>query len=154
MSKEYISNYDKFPVVPVADSSSCDVGWQAIGRGIKARVAPGRFVICAECYPGCFERQIEEELVKALQPQVVVRVAECYLPESAILSLCARDLGDDPVFAVMNNYELSEFLDERELTKKRADLGGASRLALVIGTGAALLAEKWDLLVYCDLARW
>ena len=123
-------------------------------RRLKASVRPGRFVICVECYPGCFETEIEKELVSALEPQCVMRAGECYLPESAILSLCARDLGDDPVFAFMGKYELSEFLDERELAKQRSRLSQASGLVLVIGTGATLLAEQWDLLVYCDMARW
>jgi hypothetical protein len=57
-----------------------------------------------ECYPGCFEKQIERELISALNPALVVRAGECYLPGSAIRSLCERDLGDDPVFAFMGKY--------------------------------------------------
>jgi hypothetical protein len=155
MSKPYISNYDKYPVVRVSDSrDGCELGWDAIGRRLKASVRPGRFVICVECYPACFEKEIEKQLVSALKPQVVLRAEECYLPESTIQSLCARDLGDDPVFAFMGKYELAEFLDERELVKRRSRLRQASGLVFVIGTGAALLAEQWDLLVYCDMARW
>jgi mannose-6-phosphate isomerase class I len=155
MSKSYISNYDKYPLVRVSDSrDDCETGWDAIGRLLKASVRPGRFVICVECYPGCFEKEIEKQLVSALKPQIVLRAEECYLPESAIQSLCAHDLGDDPVFAFMGKYELSEFLDERELVKQRSRSRQASGLVVVIGTGATLLAEQWDLLVYCDMARW
>jgi hypothetical protein len=155
MSKSYISNYDKYPLVRVSDSQDgCETGWDAIGRLLKASVRPGRFVICVECYPGCFEKEIEKQLVSALKPQIVLRAEECYLPESTIQSLCARDLGDDPVFAFMGKYELSEFLDERELVKQRSRSRQASGLVVVIGTGATLLAEQWDLLVYCDMARW
>ena len=155
MSKLYISNYDKYPSVRVSDSrDGCETGWNAIGRRLKSRVRPGRFVICVECYPGCFEKEIEGQLVNALQPEIVLRTAECYLPESAIQSLCARDLGDDPVFAFMGKYELSEFLNEHELAEQRSRLQQASSTVLVIGTGASLVAEQWDLLVYCDMARW
>ena len=155
MSKPHISNYDKYPLVRVSDSrDGCETGWDAIGRLLKASVRPGRFVICVECYPGCFEKEIEKQLVSALKPQIVLRAEECYLPESTIQSLCARDLGDDPVFAFMGKYELSEFLDERELVKQRSRSRQASGLVVVIGTGATLLAEQWDLLVYCDMARW
>src|SRR5579862_4793554 len=155
MPKPYISTYDKYPLVRVSGSrDGCETGWDAIGRRLKASVQPGRFVICVECYPGSFEKEIESQLVKALTPQVVVRAEESYLPEIAIQALCARDLGDDPVFAFMGKYELSEFLDDRELAKQRSRLQGASGVVLVIGTGATLLAEKWDLLVYCDMARW
>jgi mannose-6-phosphate isomerase class I len=155
MPKPDISTYDKYPLVRVSDArDGCETGWDAIGQRLKATVQPGRYVICVECYPGCFEKEIEEQLVKALAPQVVLRAEECYLPEKDIQSLCARDLGDDPVFAFMGKYELSEFLDERELAKQRSRLQQASGTVLVIGTGATLLAEKWDMLVYCDMARW
>ncbi len=155
MPRPTISNYDKYPLVGVSDSrDGCETGWDAIGRRLKASVRPGRFVICVECYPGCFEKDIEKQLVSALQPQMVLRAEDCYLPESTIQSLCARDLGDDPVFAFMGKYELSEFLDEREFAKQRSRLRQAAGLALVIGTGATLLAEQWDMLVYCDMARW
>ena len=116
------------PSVRVSDSrDGCEMGWDAIGRRLKASVQPGRFVICVECYPGCFEKEIEKQLVSALKPQIVLRAEECYLPESAIQSLCARDLGDDPVFAFMGKYELSEFLDERELAKQRDPLAAGIR---------------------------
>ena len=111
-------------------------------------------MVCVECYPGCFEKEIEKHLVDALKPRLVLRAEECYLPEAAIQSLCARDLGDDPVFAFMGKYELHEFLDERELAKQKSRLSQASGLTLVIGTGATLVAEQRDLLVYCDMARW
>jgi mannose-6-phosphate isomerase class I len=155
MSRPYISNYDKYPVVPVSDSrDDCETGWPAIARRLQSSIRAGRFVICVECYPGCFEKEIEKHLVDALKPQMVLRAAACYLPEAAIQSLCARDLGDDPVFAFKGKYELHEFLDERELAKQRTRLSQASGLALVIGTGANLVAEHCDLLVYCDMARW
>lgn len=153
MSKPYISNYDKFPVVQVSDQS-CEVGWAAIAGRLKNAIRPGRFLVCVECYPGCYEEQIEAELVRGLAPQEIIRVRDCYLPEKSIEALTARDLGDDPVFAFMNNYELIEFLDETKLAVKRSELSDAKGLVLVIGTGATLLAEKWDLLVYCDMARW
>ena len=155
MSTPKRSTYDKQPVVSVsANADVCDVGWHAIAQRLKASIHPGRFVLCVECYPGCFEKEIERELVSALNPALVVRAGECYLPERAIQSLCARDLGDDPVFAFMGKYEVSEFLDEREVTKQRLGLSEATGLVLVIGTGATMVAETWDLLMYCDMARW
>jgi mannose-6-phosphate isomerase class I len=155
MSNVHRSSYDKHPFVRVsADADACDVGWPSIAQRLKANIGPGGFVVCVECYPGCFEKQIEQALVSALNPAVVIRAGECLLPEPAIQALCNRDLGDDPVFAFMSNYVLSEFMDEREVGKRRLRIKQATGLVLVIGTGASLIAETWDLLVYCDLARW
>jgi hypothetical protein len=153
MSKPYVANYDKYPVVPVSDAR-CDVGWDEIVLRLKSKIRTGRFVVCVECYPGCDLRVIEFNLSRALRPQAILCTCDCYPGESAITALTARDLGDDPVFGFMNNYELSEFLDEGKLRQKRGELEPATGLVLVIGTGATLLAEHWDLLIYCDLARW
>ncbi len=155
MSTRSPSNYDKYPAVTVASSrESCDVGWRSIGQRLKSKVRPGRFVLCVECYPGCFEADIERELVAALQPGAIVRAKECYRPENAILAQCEPDLGDDPVFGFMNRHLVSDFLDEREVGKKKQRLSQTSGLVLAIGTGSSLIAEAWDLLVYCDMARW
>src|SRR6185369_1050345 len=155
MSSRSKSNYEKHPVVPVVGAEgACDVGWEAIISRLKQAIRPGRFVVCVECYPGCFEAEIERELIRALKPSVVLSTAGCFLPEKAILELCEHDLGDDPVFAFMNHYEISDFLDSSRLSSSRTKLEAVTGLTLVIGTGATLIAVKPDLLVYCDMARW
>jgi mannose-6-phosphate isomerase class I len=149
------SRYDKYPVIKVSDSNeSCDQGWHSIAQRLKAHIPNSRSVVCVECYPGCFEEEIERELSHGLRPDLVLRAKECYLPESQIRALCEHDLGDDSVFAFMNRFEVSDFLDERALAHSRLRLNEASGLVLVVGTGASLIAQNWDLLVYCDLARW
>ena len=155
MSKTSKSNYDKFPFLLVEGSAErCAVGWAAIGRTLKAKISPGRFVLCVECYPGSMENEIERALVAELLPETVLRSSECFLPPDAIEALCARDLGDDPVFAFMNNYEVAEFLDPAKLVAAQKKIAEARGTVLVIGTGASLLATSWDLLLYCDMARW
>jgi mannose-6-phosphate isomerase class I len=155
MSLPFKSNYDKYPAVKVSSSrESCQVGWASIAQRLKSKIKPGRFVVCVECYPGCFESEIERELVAALNPSAVIRASECYRSENAILAACEKDLGDDPVFGFMNHHEISDFLDEHEVAEKRSALNAARGLILVIGTGASAIAESWNLLLYCDLARW
>jgi len=153
MSKQNRSNYDKFPVVPVSDNR-CAVGWAEIAARLKGNVRHGRFILAVECYPGCFEDQIQTQLVAALHPQVVVRAADAYLPQERIRAQTARDLGDDPVFGFMSNYELEEFLDPAKLAPLQKRIEGATGLVLVVGTGATLIAPAYDLLVYADMARW
>ncbi len=150
------SNYDKFPFIPVrSESSECAVGWDAIAHGLHERIRPGKFVLCVECYPGCFEDQIEQELTVRLKPAQVERARDAYKTEAEINARFERDLGgDDPVFGRMNNCELSDFLNERGITEAKRRLSQASGLVIVVGTGASLLAEDSDLLVYADMARW
>jgi hypothetical protein len=155
MSATYKSTYDKHPVIRVSESSKdCQVGWDSITKCIQARISPGPYVICVECYPGCFEEEIEDQLARALRPSLIVSARDCYLPDYKIREICEHDLGDDPVFAYMNHFTVSDFLDERRVEESQAKLRAAQGVVVVLGTGASLIAEKWDLLVYCDLARW
>lgn len=153
MLKQNRSNYDKFPVVPVSDKR-CAVGWTEIAMRIRNSIRPGHFIVAVECYPGCFEQEIQDQLVAELKPQSVVSASDVYLSEEKIRAVTARDLGDDPVFGFMNNYELNEFFDPAKVAATRRKIEQASGLVLVIGTGATLIAEHWDLLVYADMARW
>ena len=153
MLKQNRSNYDKFPVVPVSDKR-CAVGWTETAMRIRNSIRPGHFIVAVECYPGCFEQEIQDQLVSVLKPQAVISARDVYLPEESIRAVTARDLGDDPVFGFMNNYELDEFLDPAKVAAARRKLEQASGLVLIIGTGATIIAEHWDLLVYADMARW
>jgi mannose-6-phosphate isomerase class I len=149
------STYDKSPQIAVSASArDVQVGWRAIVERLKGEVRRHPFLLCIECYPGCFEREIERDLCENLRPDSVFRAADCYLSESEIKSLCEPDLGDDPVFGRMSRHEIGDFLDGSRLANARSQIQHANGLVLVIGTGASLLAEKWDLFVYADMARW
>jgi mannose-6-phosphate isomerase class I len=89
-----------------------------------------------------------------LSPSLVVLAKDSYLCEQKLLELTARDLGNDPVFGFMNNYALDEFFATDRLHAAQWSVQSAQGLALVIGTGASLIAQTWDALVYCDMARW
>ena len=149
------ARYDKFPVVQVSgESRDCSVGWAEIGKKLQGAVRPGKFVLCVEAYPGVYEEDIQRKLIAALHPALVLRAQDHYLGADAIVDLCKRDLGDDPVFGFMNNYNLAEFMDPRKVAAVQKDIAAAQGLVLIVGTGASLIAQSWDLLVYCDLARW
>ncbi len=121
---------------------------------LRSEVKRRPFVICLECYPGCFEQEILRELVGGLRPSAVVSAGDCYLSQSATKALCEPDLGDDPVFGRMNRHCISDFLDASKVEKARGQISKCPDLILVIGTGASVIAEHWDLLVYADMARW
>jgi mannose-6-phosphate isomerase class I len=149
------SNYDKFPIIEVGrDATECSQGWNAIGTRLADQIAPGKFILCVECYPGCFEQEIENSLVTRLRPAQVIRAADTYKPQAELNALIQRELTDDPVFGRMNNYELADFLDQERVHKARKVLEAATGLTLVIGTGATVIAKDWNLLVYADMARW
>jgi hypothetical protein len=98
--------------------------------------------------------QLERPISIAFQPSQVFRSSEVLKSSAEIENMLAPFLTDDPVFGRMSGLRIEDFLDSGKLARIRDQINKAEGRVLVIGTGAALLASRVDVLVYADLARW
>jgi mannose-6-phosphate isomerase class I len=117
-------------------------------------VTPGHFVVCVECYPGAFVREIACAFEQGLHPALAVLAEDCFHSADALDGMLAARLTDDPVFGRLGGVELDEFLDPRRAEQCRRAVREASGLVVVAGSGASLVAGQWNLLIYCNMARW
>jgi len=151
------TNYDKCPVVQVTQrDEDCAADWQAIAGAVDSAVSGReRRVFVIECYPGVDIAEIERELVARLHPDTLVRAADALKDASELEAQFADTLGNDPVFAKMRPWTIADFLSVERVEKLRVQIRSHSNgLMVVLGTGAAQIAQEWDVLVYADLARW
>lgn len=147
--------YDKTPFIPVRDNrSECFVDWADILARLREAIPPGPFILCVECYPGAFVEEICRAMEEGLRPALVISAEQCHRPAGDMDRMLAPYLTDDPVFGRMNEIEIDSFLDRENVVRSRRAMRDAHGLVLVAGTGASLIAERWDLLVYCNMARW
>ena len=150
------SNYDKQPTIPVSpDASACSLGWAEIAQALSARM-PGnaRTVVAVECYPGVDTDEVRAVLAQFAGGATVLCSEQALKPPAELEAMLAPWLGDDPVFARMRPWTLAEFFDPAKVTALRQQIAAAPGVVLLCGTGAAHIAERWNLLVYCDAARW
>ena len=148
------ASYDKRPFVPVGPESACEVGWAPILERLQGLRSRSRCVLAVECYPGVHVDEVRRVLTDGLRPALVVDARQAYKDAAEVERLCAPFLGDDPVFGRMNGLSVADFVDASRAAVQRGRIDKApTGLVLVVGTGAALLAEP-DVLVYADLARW
>jgi mannose-6-phosphate isomerase class I len=146
--------YDKFPYVRVSDEDGdCRLGWSAIGGAIRERLTRRQSILCVECYPGTLVQPMVEHLASELLPDHVLMADSCYLPSEEIEAKFRDFLTEDPVFGRMNSAGIADFLDLSKVAEARSSLV-RDGMSLVIGSGASLIAEKRDVLIYADLARW
>jgi mannose-6-phosphate isomerase class I len=149
------TKYDKYPYVQVsADEAECSTGWAHILPRLRAAVRPGHFVICVECYPGVFVRDILCTLQEALHPALTIVAEDCFRTAETLDRMFAQRLTEDPVFGLMGGAEMDEFLDPRRVEPCRRAAQETAGLVLVAGVGASLVAGDFDLLIYCGVARW
>ncbi|MBW3129950.1 class I mannose-6-phosphate isomerase [Hymenobacter profundi] len=156
------SNYDKFPFVPVAARpDACQTDWPAITEALRAALpaaptAPDQpLVLAVECYPGTDLKQLQQELVQALQPAQCLVADDLYRSPADIDAMVAGPLTDDPVFGRLNGLTVTDFFDPSKLQAAQAALASAAgQLVVIVGTGATLVCPTPAIVVYADLARW
>lgn len=147
--------YDKNPYIHVSHRDACLCGWEAIANALCERLGSNRRVLCVECYPGVFVKDVMHWLTALLKPSLAISTEDLLLPSAELNRRLAPILTDDPVFGVMNGIEIEDFFDPEKVRDARLKMDRAqAKRVLVVGTGAALIAPPDHMLVYADLARW
>ncbi|HYA26265.1 MAG TPA: mannose-6-phosphate isomerase [Terriglobales bacterium] len=146
------SSYDKLATIPISSrEDDCAVGWD----NICSCLLEGRpRVLCIECYPGVYEKEIERAVASVFQPHRVFNSSQVIRSEAEVQRLVSPFLTDDPVFGRMNGLTLQDFFEPAKLANIREEIAQSPGRILVMGAGAALLAPEADVLVYTDLSRW
>lgn len=149
------SNYDKHPTIRISDETSeCRSGWAAIMDELHSQLPRDkRFVLVAECYPGADNEEIRAGL-QPLHADAVFFAESALKSEAAIADFLEPWLGDDPVFGRMQPWELGSFFDPARTAQLRDEVAKAKGVVVIYGTGAAYLAEQWQMLLHCDVTRW
>jgi mannose-6-phosphate isomerase class I len=150
------STYEQRPVVAVGREDDIRSGWADVGATIAAEARRSdRCVVAVECYPGVHAGEIRDSLAAALAPSTVVTAEDALLSAGDLARELAPYLGDDPVFGQMSPLGLEWFFVPERVASLRARIARVEQgIALVIGTGAAVVAPDADVVVYADLTRW
>jgi hypothetical protein len=149
------SSYDKLPFISVGDECDCITGWKEIGEVLLSSLRRDSGVVCVECYPGAFAREIEDALQDTFAPCSIIRTSDLLKNPDAIRAMLYPSLGDDPVFGRMNDTTIRDYFDQARLENAREVLTkGRGQRVLVIGTGATLVEPCPNLTAYADMARW
>lgn len=153
------SNYDKNPFVEIRGMDHhAWQGYERIAGEINKQIEKSgkrKFVIAVDCYPGVDDKEVLGALKSMIAHTLFIHADTASFSGQKITSLIKRNLTDDRVFGLMSHHSLEEFFDQdiiRELQQKIESI--AEGVILIYGTGAVLINEQPDLLVYADLARW
>lgn len=107
-----------------------------------------------ETYPGVNDDEILHAIREELKPDSLIMASDAWLSPEGIDALTYPDVTDDRIFGYMTRLTIDRFFDPEKLDGLRRDLKTMHGLIVVYGTGAALICEEPDTLVYADMARW
>lgn len=147
--------FNKYPTISVTAGEPVRTGWLSIQeeltRAIERKAAR---VVAIECYQGVFVDSVIS-FVKNYFPQaLIVESAAAMKKEDEILLLTHPEVTDDRIFGVITQHELADLFEPSSIESVRKSVSAAEQLTFVIGTGASLLTDDPDLIVYSDMARW
>lgn len=149
------SSYNRFPEIPVEPSVSYS-GYHDIARRILQVVGmteDGRKVVVVECYHGVTASNLLEEIGRQYPGVRMVDVSRAYKSPELIEDVSSPFITEDPVFGVMNDLSIHDYMDADRLSQITSGIEGEAGLICVYGTGAALAVPDADLLVYADMPR-
>lgn len=151
-------NYDKYPTVKITGfDHACWAGWSAISDRVRSEITAKRkqrVVVVVETYPGVDDAEIMDAIENGLRPAAFFHAQDAFLSEAKIDRLTYPDVTDDRVFGFMTRLTIDQFFDPQKRSALQQRVREAEGLVVVYGTGASVIAENWDLLVYADMARW
>ncbi|GJM64447.1 class I mannose-6-phosphate isomerase [Persicobacter diffluens] len=146
-----MSNFNLQPSIKVKHQYSCQKGWAEIAAQLAAASAR---VLVVECYQGVHVENVIAEIEDHLKPALLINSQEAMLEPAQIQQMVQPDVTDDRVFGYLTRLKISAFFDSQKIAALRDQIQQTDGLVVIIGCGATLVMEKWDLLVYADMARW
>lgn len=143
------ANYDKYPYTKI--EGTIVQGWADICLLCDETLRRNR-VLAVDMYTGVREDEVTSHL-ECLSPDLIVDTRSLMKPEAEIRAMTQRFMTDDVLFGYVTNLELADYFDTDKLADARRRVASAGR-AIVVGTGAALVAPDDCTLIYADMARW
>jgi mannose-6-phosphate isomerase class I len=146
------------PFVEISGDVPVFEGWDIIGKqllndlnGIPQKVK----VVVVEYYPGVLENEVSTSLIKWLKPELAIDSGTCMISAEEISRMVYPDVTDDRIFGYLSRLNIEAFFDKAKIKEAQDKISEInSGIILIVGSGAALVAGHFDLLVYADMARW
>ena len=154
MNYNKYGNYQKLPLIKV--DGQCINGYKDIAEKIASHTKnKQKFVLLVDCYVGADVEEIKNGLSEFLNFSKVYYSEHCAKDKALLNDQLYDYLTDDRVFGFMCHKSLSFLFDSDKIqTAKEQIFNEKEGLILVIGVGAGYLAEKYDLRIFADMARW
>lgn len=150
-------SFNKKPSVRIKNEE-CVKGWADISQSIKAKInnsSKNTKVIVIECYQGVYRDQVAKELSELLSVDLIISEDNYLLDSNEITSKTKEFITDDRIFGKLNDFQVSDYLDPTKVGKCKNEIAKVKEgVVLIIGTGASLIVDEPDVLVYADMARW
>ena len=152
-----MTNFNNKPCVEVKQPFEVWKGWGSIcdemNRAIAGMDGPSK-VIVIETYQGVINEELIAGLKEGLAHDHWIDASRAMKSEQDIKSMIFPDVTDDRIFGYLSRLNIEDFYDQAMTETLREDIDKQQGVTICYGTGASLIPENYDMLVYADMARW
>lgn len=147
--------FNKYPSVKVNTSSTCQVGWSSITAELKRSIEiESAKTIIIECYQGVFTKDIIQWVKSDFPEARIIESSSALKSEEEIVKITHHDVTDDRIFGRITEMSLIDLFEAEKVLNIKHSIKKSDQLTFVIGTGAYLVSESPDFIIYADMARW
>jgi len=143
-------NYDRFPSTKI--TGTILQGWDAV-HALLVECFKAKKVVAVDFYAGVREEEVAGEL-ELLSPTLFINTRNLMKPQDEIKAMTERFMTDDVLFGYVTNLTLNDYFDAEKLEQARKQVADATGRAIIVGSGAAMVAPAEATVVYVDMARW
>ena len=143
-------NYDRFPSTKI--TGTILQGWDAV-HTLLVECFKVKKVVAVDFYAGVREEEVAGEL-ELLSPTLFINTRNLMKPQDEIKAMTERFMTDDVLFGYVTNLTLNDYFDAEKLEQARKQVADATGRAIIVGSGAAMVAPAEATVVYVDMARW
>jgi mannose-6-phosphate isomerase class I len=133
-------------------------GWRQIAKQLLAdvvNIGNRKTIIAVEYYQGVFDDEISAALTDGIGPAMAVSAKDLMWPEDYIREMVFPDVTDDRIFGRITQLTINDYFDPKKLAEAELNISSVQEgVVLILGTGATLICQNPDILVYADMARW
>lgn len=153
----YNSNFEKFPEVVVHGYDGY-TGWEEIAEALETRINPKKeqpVILLIECYHGVLADKLISKLTNYLTSRIRFLPVHAAMKDSDKMEAMVYPyVTDDPVFGYMTSLNIHDFFDAERLNQLRENIANTDDIVCIYGTGASLVHDNPDVLIYADMPRW
>ena len=152
------SKFNQFPCITVNGHFPVMKGWRQIAKQLLAdvvNIGNRKTIIAVEYYQGVFDDEISAALTDGIGPAMAVSAKDLMWPEDYIREMVFPDVTDDRIFGRITQLTINDYFDPKKLAEAELNISSVQEgVVLILGTGATLICQNPDILVYADMARW
>ncbi len=152
-----MTNFNNKPFVEVKQSFEVWKGWDGICAEINiaiSNIKKQQKVIVIETYQGVLDEELIIAFREGLTHDLWLSAKNAMKSEDKVKELVYPDVTDDRIFGSLSRLNISDFYDQDKIHTTRNEIQNVNGITIIFGVGASLVLEKYDLLVYADMARW